>query len=111
MKNLLFVLVVLFISSCKKQETSVIVKPTIVKSVKTPQTIFVIPMGKTSNFDVNYTVNELKQFYKCNVKVLPKVETLNKLFCPPAYALSVDNPTIEYTPFGKNLVSFLSILL
>jgi len=75
MKNLLFVLVVLFISSCEKQETSVIVKPTIVKSVKTPQTIFVVPMGKTSNFDVNYIVNELKQFYKCDVKVLPKVET------------------------------------
>lgn len=62
-------------SSCEKQETSVIVKPTVVKSVKTPQTIFVVPMGNTSNYDVNYIVYELKQFYKCNVKVLPKIET------------------------------------
>jgi archaemetzincin len=75
MKNLLFVLMVLFISSCEKQETSVIVKPTIVKSVKPHQTIFVVPMGKTSKIDVNYVVNELKLFYKCDVKVLPKVET------------------------------------
>jgi archaemetzincin len=75
MRNLLFVLMVLFISSCEKQETSVVVKPKVVKSVKTPKTIFVVPMGKTSNFDVNYIVNELKQFYKCDVKVLPKVET------------------------------------
>jgi archaemetzincin len=74
-KNLLFVLAVLFISFCKKQETSVSVKPKIVKSVNPSQTIFVVPMGKTSDFDVNYIVNELKQFYKCNVKILPKVET------------------------------------
>jgi len=75
MKNMLIALIVLLFSSCEKQDASIVVKPTVTKSVKPTQTIFIVPMGKTSKYDVNYIVNELKQFYKCEVKVLPKVET------------------------------------
>lgn len=72
---MLFCLMVLLFSSCEKQEKSIVIKPTVVKSIKPTQTIFVVPMGNTNKSDVNYIVNELKQFYKCEVKVLPKVKT------------------------------------
>ena len=75
MKNILILLIIVLFSSCEKQGTPVIVKPSVVKSVKPTQTIFIVPMGKTSKVDVNYIVSELKQFYKCDVRVLPQIET------------------------------------